>query len=214
MRTAAFALVMFVSCCATQSATPPPAWPGSDAITWPLSMRFAPTKGVTFNSFRITFEDTSLYTVAAKLGGGAISHHGDAAGSEYWLCYTVRTDRRSERIWVVSNGEMGGPESAVTGVVAISLPLEDSSNDCPELSPSFVPVSLDRKIWLGSSAAAVSRALGKPSHEAPPWRSYSFQAKVESGGKCDGGYDLINSLDVKVRAGVVVAIAAGQVTSC
>jgi hypothetical protein len=172
----------------------------------------APAHGIFLGDFRIAFEKTTLDAVRARVGSGTVSHRGDAADSEYWLCYTVVTPRRSERIWIVSSAEMGA--GTVTDIDAITLLSSEASDDCPRLPPQLIPVTLDSKLWLGSSATDLARILGKPSHEAHPWQSYDFQTKVEENGKCEGGYDRLNDLDVKLHNGLVVALSAGQVTSC
>jgi hypothetical protein len=193
-------------------ATPPPKGPGYDAITWPMSMHIAPAHGITLGDFQITFEETTLEAVRARVGTGTISHHGDAAGSEYWLCYTVIKPHRRERLWVISNAEMG--RGTVTDVDAITLSSSNASHDCPRLPPQLIPVALDSKPWLGSTATDLERILGKSSHVTHPWQSYNFQTKVNEDGQCEGGYDLLSNLDVKLHNGIVVALSAGQVTSC
>jgi hypothetical protein len=201
-------------CSQVVGATPPPDDPRYDAITWPMSMRAAPAPAITLGNFRIVFEVTTLGEVKAKIGSGTVSHRGDAARSEYWLCYTAVSPHRNERLWVISNAEMGGPSNAITHIEAISLLAPEASDDCPRLPSQLMPIALDSKLWLGSTAGMLTDILGSPSHEAPPWRSYNFWTKVSSDGQCEGGYDLLNALDVALRNDVVVTISAGQVTSC
>ena len=211
MRIATFNFVALLLSSPVGGTTPPPHGPSYDAITWPMSMHMAPAHGVSLGNFRIAFEETTLDAVRVR-AGGTVSHRGDAAESEYWLCYTVVTPHRSERLWIVSNAEMGA--GTVTDIDAISLSSPEASDDCPRLPHQLIPVTLDSKLWLGSTATDLARTLGKPSHEARPWQSYDFRTKVEDSGKCEGGYDRLNDLDVKLRNGVVVAVSAGQVTSC
>jgi hypothetical protein len=42
----------------------------------------------------------------------------------------------------------------------------------------------------------------------------SFRQRRKNDEQCEGGYDRINSLDVKIEGGVVVALATDEVTSC
>jgi hypothetical protein len=175
-------------------------------------MRFAPAPGIALGEFRIVFEETPLELVRVKVGAGTISLHGHGAGTEYWLCYTVASPHSSERLWLISNAEMGA--AILTRIEAISLKSAEASNDCPLLPRRFVPVALDSRLWLGSSATDLARILGKPSHAAHRWQNYNFQTKASADGQCEGGYDQLNYLDVKVLGGFVVAVWAGQVTSC
>jgi hypothetical protein len=69
-------------------------------------------------------------------------------------------------------------------------------------------------IMAGLTTTALSRVLGKPSHVARPWLSYNFQTKVIGKGQCEGGFDRLNSLDVMIQDGAVIAISTDQVTSC
>jgi hypothetical protein len=194
------------------SMTPPPHGPSYDAMTWPMSMHKPPARGISLGTFRVVFEETALEEVRVKVGSGTVSHQGDAAASEYWLCYSVLSQSHRERVWIVSNAEMGAGK--VTAVVAIALASSEPSGDCPLLPSQLLPVTLDSNLWLGASAADLARTLGKPSHVAHHWRSYAFQTKIEDQGKCEGGYDRIDDLDVKLHRGRVVALSAGQVTTC
>jgi hypothetical protein len=177
-----------------------------------MTMRMAPARGVLLGDFRITFEETALEAARVRIGSGTVFHRGDAAASEYWLCYTVVTPRQSARMWIVSNAEMGA--GTVTEIAAISVSSSEPSDDCPLLPSELIPVTLDSTLWLGTSATDLARTLGKPSHVSLSWQSYDFEAKVEDNGKCEGGYDRIDALDVRLRHGLVVALSAGQVTSC
>src|SRR5271170_670197 len=100
------------------SATPPPAGPPYDAITWPMSMRHAPSGGITLGDFRIVYAKTTLETVAAAVGAGSISYAGDGAEAESWLCYSIVKPLRLERLWLLSSLEMDGHTNAVSMVKA------------------------------------------------------------------------------------------------
>jgi len=195
-------------------ATPPPAGPPYTAITWPMSMRHAPSEGITLGSFRVIYAKTTLEGVAAAVGAGSISYAGDGADAISWLCYSVVTPHRHEQLWLMSSLEMDGHTNAISMVKASRQATSDLTEDCPRLPLSFVPVSLDTKIWLGSTTKTLMRDFGTPFHQAGPWLNYEFQTKVAADGQCEGGYDRINSLDVKIRGGVVVTLSTDEVTSC
>ena len=194
-------------------AEPPPASP-FDSEDWPPSLSREPTKGLMLGAFRIQFEKTTLRTVQQAASSGAIAQRGDAAGHILWLCYTASHGGANARIWIISHGEMGGPDHAVTEIVARSLKSPAATTDCPVLPNHLQPVSLDIPAWLGSTDAEFDRSLGSPSHVAGPWRSYDFQTTLP-GHDCDGdGYDLGSWLVTQSQRGSVTAIYAGQVSSC
>ena len=207
------ALITF-GCASIAGAVEAPPRSPFDSIDWPMTMRFAPSKGAVLGRFQITFERTTLDAIRAEVGMGAVSHSGGGADSLLWLCYTVATATRRERLWIASSAEMGGSNHAVTLVTAVVVDAVGSDPDCPLLPKRLTPVALDHGIWLGSSSRDLTRSLGTPSHVAAPWNVYDFLSKVAGNGKCDGGYDRINWLDAKLNGRAVIEISAGQVTSC
>ena len=68
--------------------------------------------------FYAEFERTTLDEIRQAVGAGEIAHQGDAGDGMYWLCYTNFDSKHSERIWVTSHGEMGGPDHMIDGVHA------------------------------------------------------------------------------------------------
>jgi hypothetical protein len=192
--------------------TPPPASP-FDAMTWTATRKAAPSSGVRMGTLFVRFEKTTLDDVRRAAAVGAIAHRGDAGESVYWLCYTSLSKTESERIWVVSHGEMGGPEHYVTDVSAEVLTNGSATADCPALPGRLEPLSLDNHVWLGASERAATRTLGASSFRTAAWRSYDFQRKVP--GKCEGGaFDLSASLLLHFQQGRVNSLHVGQVTSC
>jgi len=81
----------------------------------------------------------------------------------------------AERIWVIADGEMGGPGHYVTGVSAELLMDERATADCPALPDNLEPLSLDRRIWLGMSERRAARKLGPSS-----FRKGAYQLLVQS----------------------------------
>jgi hypothetical protein len=191
--------------------TPPPSQP-YESWNWPPSLNRKPTSGVNLGQFRLTFEKTTLVQVRATATLGMIEHRSAGAESASWLCYTILGSDVAERIWIISNWEMGGPEQAITSVTVQLVQGVKPTEDCPELPSPLQPVSLDRKVALGISDTDLEKIIGAPSHREEPWRWFNFQGKVA--GKCEGGYDLENWLVTKSEQGVVTSLYAGQVTSC
>jgi hypothetical protein len=204
--------LFFGSFCIALSATAAIAPPNGafDAIHWPASLKKAPSKSATFGAFVVQFEKTTLAQVMSEASIGTIAHRGDAGDSVYWLCYSQPTI--GVRIWIISNGEMGGASHAVTGVIAEQFESVQPSVDCPALPVQLHPPSLANHLWLGSTDAAFQNVLGMPSHQAGAWRTFDFQGKKQ--GKCEGGYDVYNWLWTQSDKGRVNRIDAGQVTSC
>lgn len=205
-------LLTLLSISISVTAAPPPAGSGVDAIAWPASMHRKPTSGITLGKFHVLFEKTTLAQVKSAASAGEIANQGDAAGSISWLCYTISDRQDTGRLWITS-GEMGG-RNFVTGISARSLENMKPSVDCPLLPKNLQLISLDVPVWLGSSDSQLWKVLGQPSHAGNGWREYDFRTKVVDNGKCEGGYDLINSLSTKSKKGKIIAIDAEQVTSC
>jgi hypothetical protein len=193
------------------NAEPPPSLP-FESMDWTASMKKEPTKGITLGILQVMFETTTLTDVRKAASAGAIAHTGDAGGSIYWLCYTIPRGHAADRIWIISHGEMGGPEGGVTSFAASRIDYGKVTADCPLLPAEMQPASLETHVWLGAPDAEVQRRLGTPSHHAGSWKAYNFQAKVP--GDCEGGYDLLNWLFIKSVRGRVTTIYTGQVSSC
>ena len=194
------------------AATPPPPAP-FDAITWAATRSQAPVTALRMGGVVVRFEATTLDEVRKAVGTGTIAHAGDAGESLYWLCYTHRAGTRSERVWLVSHGEMGRSTHAVTHISAARAPTGGATADCPALPPRMTPLALDRGLWLGTSEQAATAALGAPSHRDRDWRSYDAAGKVP--GDCGpAGLDRMSWLRLRLRNGRVDALSAGQTTSC
>ncbi len=212
-RLSAFSLVILISASVNAFAgTPPPQTP-FDAITWKATMKKKPSTGLTMGSLHVRFERTTLDDVRRAVSIGDISHQGDAGESIYWLCYTNANPRRVERIWIVAHGEMGGSEHRITNISAQLLPNESATTDCPAVPGKMKPLSLSSNLWLNTSAGDARTSLGPASHQKGPWLSFNYQGKVP--GNCQpDGFDLMNWLAFRTAQGRIVAISAGQVTSC
>jgi hypothetical protein len=99
-------------------------------------------------------------------------------------------------------------------VIDESISESPPPSDCPDFSKQFKPLSFNNGIWLGASNATVEKVFHSDLIRSGEHVFIGYQGKVADGGNCDGGYDLLNSLYLTFRAGLLVAIDAGQVTSC
>ena len=206
-----FVLPLLFGCVVGSAAPAPPPTQPFEARTWSASMKRKPTTSAMFGKWLVRFEQTTLPQVLSRASAGSIAHTGDAGESVYWLCYTLPGQKPS-RLWVISSGEMGGPERAITGITVAALNPGEPVAECPALPVHMQPVSLQRNIRIRMSERALTRALGTPSHRSGDWISYDFEGK--SPGNCPGGFDVMNSLTIKLHQGRVEAIFANQVTSC
>jgi hypothetical protein len=194
------------------AATPPP-WLPPSAFSNNYTLQRKPVTHLKMGTLVVQLEETTLATVQKAIGHGTIEHQGDAGDSVYWLCYTIGDTKQNERIWVISHGEMGGSDHAVTGITAQFIAPTKAPDACPALPAAMRPLSFDSKVWLGQSETAALSALGKPSHTDNSWWSYAYRGLVP--GKCEpDGYDILNWLAFEIRQGRIVMIHAGQVTSC
>ncbi len=129
-------------------------------------------------AFAGRFEETPLSAVRDAVGAGTIQHQGDAAGSIYWLCYR----RAQHRLWVVSHGEMGGPDHLVTDIVEEFTEKDtEASTDYAIIPEKFAPLVFDGKLRLGMSRREVVRALGRPSKSKAAQMVYSHREKLADG---------------------------------
>jgi hypothetical protein len=155
-------------------------------------------------AFAGRFEETRLGAIREAVGDGSIQHQGDAGGSIYWLCYR----RAQHRLWMVSGGEIGGPDHLVTEIVE-ELTEKDTgaSADCAIIPEKFAPVVFDGKLHLGMSRQQVITALG------PPSKSDATQIVYSHAGKLANGFDETAWLILGFGADKLVSMRGGKTTT-
>ena len=206
----ASSLVVFSSAAAF-AASPPP--PSVDDGGWNATESAPPSSAVVLGSFRLEFETTRLEEVRHAAGVGAVADQGDASDSRHWLCYSASEHGSGQRIWILSSGEMDGPDHQITGVIAQMSRTFHATPSCPALPARFAPIRLDRSVWLRSSEQEVGAAPGLPSRQHAEWLFYDFAGKSPQKRE-DGFHDLTNALQVRIEHGLVTDLRASQVTSC
>jgi hypothetical protein len=155
-------------------------------------------------AFAGRFEKTPLGAVRKAVGEGTIQHQGDAGGSIYWLCYR----RAHHRLWVVSHGEMGGPDHRVTEIVEeLTEKDTETSTDCAIIPEKFAPLLVDGKLHLGMSRQEVITALG------PPSKSEAAQIVYYHEGKLADGFDETAWLILRFREEKLVSMRSGKTTT-
>lgn len=202
-----------VSSAAAQTLEPPPR---PEEVRGEGTLKIQPAVGIQMGQQFIRFERTTLDDVLKAVGRGSIAHHGDAAGSEYFLCYTGPSKALPFRVWVISNSEMGGPTHAVTEVVAHRVEAAGAAADgCPFLPRHLQPGALDRGIWIGSAQDELRRKLGPESATREgEWLVFNFLGTVPGrAGSETVNFDVTNILEARIRNGRIEAITASRITS-
>lgn len=154
-------ILLFAVCSSAfgESITPPHR---SGEITVKASLKKDPVQFIRLGSFVATFEKTTLDEIKDALSLGAIQHAGDAGESQYWLCYSLP----GQRIWLISHGEMGGSDHALTQVQAITTSPTFSTHQekaaCPSIPWQYQSISTSFG-WIGKSKKALLNILGQPS---------------------------------------------------
>lgn len=193
--------------------SPPPVIPEDEQEKMP-GYTFLPS-GVHFGNISVLFETTTLVQFSRALGQrSALSHEGDAGGSRYWLCYSAPATPPipARRFWLISDGEMGGPEHAITEIIARNITDTVATADCPTLPKPYRHVSLDNySLWLGANRQDVNRQV-KSNGTKGPW-IFSESYKEVPPGQCSEAWQG-NWLSVQMINGRVDTIDAGQITSC
>lgn len=185
--------VAWLPCIAAASTAPPPAHP-DQSRGQALSLK-QPLASLKMGALNVRFEETTLSAVRDAIKAGAIAHQGDAGASEYWLCYSAGAGVKTQRVWIIADGAMGGGDHRVTGVRAQHAAGEASDGDCPQLPARFLPLQLDRGLWLGKTAQG-----------GDGWTIYGHAAKR-------GKFDVTSELAVQASAGKVSALSAFRITS-
>jgi hypothetical protein len=144
-------------------------------------------------AFAGRFEETLLGAVREAVGEGTIQHQGDAGDSIYW---------------VVSSGEMGGPDHLVTEIVEeLTEKDTETSTDCAIIPEKFAPLVFDGKLHLGMSRLEVVTALG------PPSKSEAAQMVYSHDGKLADGFDETAWLILRFREEKLVSMRGGKTTT-
>jgi hypothetical protein len=161
-------------------------------------------------------EKTTIYDVqkAARVGD-VVHNHADAGNGMRWLCYTNVWTTPAERIWFTSHMEMGGPQANLMGVTAELLPAGVATADRPALPKALTPLRLDNGLWLNDPESSIGTAVGTSSPSDEEWQQFGYAGKLRESGACvPDGFDVLNGLAVRVRAGRVSFIVIYHVTSC
>jgi len=178
----------------------PPRFPLADAA--PPTVKSAPSSKLLLGPVTVTFNKTTLSQAISQIGVGRIEHQGDAGESSYWICYSVNGPTRKERVWLLSHGEMGGPDHTIHGVAAQVVSSSAPDPSCPELPPNRRSLRLDSGIWLGAMSSEVRKRFGEPSLAKDSWLHYGSRRKFR------GAFYEYGALSARINAGSVVELWA------
>jgi hypothetical protein len=161
----------------------------------------------------VEFEKTTLATVSSAAGVGTVSHEADAVSDAYWLCYTMPSPRRTQRVWLIADGDKGGSDHRITAFQTAFLPAEkEAPADCPLLPPMLQPIAFGRLFWLGMQASEVKAAIGQPSFiSAQSWR-YFYETRVPKDGEQPPRLNRESFLELFWRDDRLEGLAASQTT--
>ena len=195
------------------SQTPPPR-PEEEDVPLAEILQSPATSGVEIGSFSVKLQRTTLQDALMSFGVGQIRHEGDAGKSVYWICYLLKGSRTQSRLWLVSDGEMGGDTHVVTGIYA-AYNQSDPGNagECPELRVNSSAVHFDHGIWLEASAEKLA-VLGHAPPQSAGWWRYSYQGtqKLRDRGRLES-FDVTSQFDVQLRDGKVAAVWTSEILS-
>jgi hypothetical protein len=193
---------------------PPPRFPLEVAPK--STMINPPASSLFLGTVTIELDKTTLAEAVNRIKAGEIRHQGDAGESVYWVCYSNLSPTGWEQIWLLSNGEMGGDQHVITGVAAKQRPSKPSTA-CKQLPEALQSVRLNDGIWLGTSAKAVVKKLGKPSLKQKEWLHYQSQRELVGDTRAKdygtANFNELGTLSVRITKDVISEIWAGKQTS-
>ena len=182
-------------------AAEPPPISTLDSITG-ASAPVQPATALSLGSLQVTLEK-STFSDIAEIAPAPPGQHGDAAGFEMWVCFTITGTR--QRLWLTSD-EIGG-HKYINGVVAELIRNGiRATSDCPALPKTYLPAHLDFGVWLGTSINELEKHLGAPTWTQDGALYFAYIGK-------DSEYDVTNTLIVRLDKGKVVALRALHITT-
>jgi len=193
---------------AIDKSTSPPAT--DDIISVDATLREDPAQKIQLGKFTVEFENTTLDEIRKIFGSGSIDHSGDAASSQYWLCYSLP----NQRIWFISHGEMGGPDHALTQLHVISMDEKNIvNNNCPLLPIKFKPIQFDFG-WIGTTQETLINCLGQPSGIEGNTLIYFYHGKKTAKYRGeDVDWNVLGYVEVIIENNKIVSIYVSHVTS-
>ena len=176
-----------------------------------VTLDYVPIKNLYLGSYRISLGEQSLTDALVEMHTGNIMHAGDAGDSVYWICYTISADGPGQRIWIISDGELGGREHEITSVQADLVRAEKKPTiSCPTLPREYSPPHLDHHLWLGSTVQTLTDKFGKAPSIKNGWWSYTYNGTLHDDSEKTSSYDVTSTFDVNLKEAHVVSLVVTQ----
>ena len=168
----------------------------------------APVSTITAGSFSIQLEHTPLESVRKRFGG-RVQGAGDAGLAVMWLCYTGKdADQRPVVYWFASNDEMSGIHHEVTQVAVQTIASGVAPKGCGVAPAALTGVDFGVPS-VGATSDAVIKHFGSGTPDARGYVGYASQVSVTE----PKDFTVTQSVQYRVRAGVVTTISVSQVTT-
>jgi hypothetical protein len=137
-----------------------------------------------------------------------LGHEGDAADFVQWLCFVGGREEQRWALWITS-GEIDGDRVSDFSIRRIGSDAEVDSR-CRSLSTSFEePTTSPSKLRLGMSESDLTLALGEPTARRGDFLFYAHSHDLKLHNE---PYTLMNTITVRVKDGVVIAIKVWKST--
>ncbi|MFT4074906.1 MAG: hypothetical protein QM647_05175 [Asticcacaulis sp.] len=152
--------------------------------------------GARMGVISILLGDTKLTDVSRAIGSGSVMQQGDAGDALRYLCYTLKGNGTSERLWLTSS-ELGGGEY-INGLTLIAIKATPDTDRCPSIDRSTWVVTLDNGMTIGMDQDSLIQKLGEPSKRAGNFMAYRYYTvRVQKGVK----YDADGRLNLHIAEG-------------
>lgn len=163
---------------------------------------------VKIGDFTIDPEFTTLKEVLGQLGG-TIEHKGDAGESVYWLCYTQKESAdKSSTLWVMSDGEMGGPEHEITAIAVTKNKNGKAVKGCDTPLPTNVEVRFTDIPSIAADMNALKVHFGKVELD----QGNKFTLLSEYAASPEGGVT-VQTISYTIEKDQVVAVSIRQIST-
>jgi len=159
--------------------------------------------GVTVAGHAFSFEKSTLPEAVTALGG-ELRQQGEAGGHVLWSCLVTG----DTRVWLTSDGEMGGPEHELMGITLDRFDDFDFSYGCTDAPAGFALPGLGDIPALGASVADLAKRFGTATEDDRGHIRY-FSSTPLGDGTAIAAYQ---SLDYRIENGVVTGVSLGQET--
>jgi hypothetical protein len=150
--------------------------------------------------------NTTFQAVQRQLGQSAIA----VFPHEYeGFCYQAVAPSDTTYIVFLTN-EFGGPDRDVLGF-RLSRQRSDSvwGRQCRRIrSPGASRIRTDNGLYIGMPWAALKAIMGTPDSVAGQTYTFEYDQVVKDDPKYPETYDIIGTLDVEVREGIVIGLSA------